>query len=328
LVLLTGDLLARKIKRLSNPDSWRAKVKVSDLKKYAMQFTYGHKEILLDYMGFDRSVYFKGVVQHGVGPTFLLHAEWPTPRIGILKRAPLLVYSESAAIGLKKLGVKDVTAIGSPWLYSKLMQQAANPQANSTEKFLVFPRHFTFGFHHNWTEQEIEKSLRGWLQIAQGHQLGVCLYWIDFLNPSWHVVLKRLGIAIHCAGISNTNPVDSESSLRIDFYPSLARIMNGYTHCIFQSFTSAMFYAADLGKEIGYFPDEFEAYQFSRNSGLSSEANWLFKNVPEIIGHLSKSENLLQITRDLLGVESLKSPMELNVVSRHSIKKILPTVSL
>jgi hypothetical protein len=89
-----------------------------------------------------------------------------------------------------------------------------------------------------------------------------------------------------------------------------------------------MFYAADLGKEIGYFPDEFEAYQFSRNSDFSSEANWLFKNVPEIIGHLSKSENLLQITRDLLGVESLKSPMELNVVSRHSIKKILPTVSL
>jgi hypothetical protein len=75
-----------------------------------------------------------------------------------------------------------------------------------------------------------------------------------------------------------------------------------------------MFYAADLGKEIGYFPDEFEATEILRTSEFSKEANWLFKNVPEIIGHLTKSENLLQITSELLGVNSVKTPSDLHQI--------------
>ncbi len=312
--MLLAAELARIVQKTSNPAWWRNRAKEADLRKFGIQFAYGHNEILLDYMGLDRTTNFKGILQHGVGPTFTFDSDWPTPRVGILNRSPLWVYSESAATDLKKRGVSNVTAIGSPWLYSKLMHHKSNPAIQPVEKFLVFPRHSTFGYPLNWTEQAIEKSVRGWIQIAQGHELGVCLYWIDFLNPNWHTVLKNYGIAIHCAGVGSTDPVDSQSSLRIDFYPSLVRIISSYTHCFFQSFTSAIFYANDLGKMVGFFPDSFEDQSLSNSELFTRESVWIHNELSEIYMSFTNSQKLVEMTQDLLGTESTKEPDELKMI--------------
>ena len=76
------------------------------LDKFSIQFAYGQREILLDYAGIDRSNILVGILQHGVSQGGLTSDSPFTennraPRLNLLQRAPIWVFSENTKRHLK-----------------------------------------------------------------------------------------------------------------------------------------------------------------------------------------------------------------------------------
>lgn len=55
------------------------------IRKFDIQFVYGHREILLKYSNLDLTSLLTGIIQHGVGPVFTLSSDWPTPKLIFLE---------------------------------------------------------------------------------------------------------------------------------------------------------------------------------------------------------------------------------------------------
>ena len=288
--------------------------------KFHMQFAYGHREILLKFAGLDETSLLTGVIQHGVGPAFTLYSEWPTPRLHNLKRSPLWVYSKSAIQDLKLNGVKDVTAIGSPWLYSKKIDNFESKSLHSEPKFLVFPRHYSLNYLSKYNFLDIIKKIQQWKAIAGSDSLEICLYWTEFIDVRWQQAAREEGVSLVCAGMSYTYPVWSNIDSRVDFYPHLREIIDSSTHCIFESFTSAIFYASDLGKNVGIFETQLTLSDIARDQSFQREREWLKKNIPGIFDTCELNSTLNLITNDLLGYDDLLDAESLANVLKNKTK--------
>jgi hypothetical protein len=273
-----------------------------------MQFVYGHREILLDFAKLDRTSLILGNIQHGVGPLFTLYSEYPTPRLRNLQRSPLWVYNQNLADGLKRMGLKKVHAIGSPWLYSKLQSESGQSTPTSKPKYVVFPRHYSFSYLSQVTASDIKEKIKSWRTIAGSDELEICLYWSEFIDLRWHQVAREEGVNLVCAGVSSTTPVWSQSSSRLHFYQNLRGIIDSSTHCIFESFTSAMFYANDLGKNVGLFDSISANLEREREKIFQEENRWLKSNIPGIFGTCEQNLILDSITHEFLGYDELLKP--------------------
>ncbi len=283
------------------------------IKKFEVQFVYGHREILQKYAGMDSRALLMGILQHGVGPTFTLSSDSPTPRHNG-RRSAHWVYSSEAAQDLKALGETNVTAIGAPWLYSKINDGYEAIGRNGVEKYLVFPRHYSFTYLSNLTSEDIRDKINNWKRISGSGDLSVCLYWSEFLDAKWQNVAHEEGIRLVCAGIPFSTPSWSMSDSRLNFYSNLRSILDSATHCIFESFTSAIFYASDLKKNVGVFQTESTITEINREKIFIEENSWLQANLPRIFGDFQDNEVLCDLSQTLLGYEDLKGPDELKAI--------------
>jgi hypothetical protein len=282
------------------------------IRDFGTQFAYGHREILLTYAKLDQSSLLTGIVQHGVGPAFTFFSDWPTPRVKFISRSPLWVYSKVAAKEMALIGANKVQAIGSPWLYAKKLDLLVTPRENQQPSFVIFPRHFSDSLLDDVSPERIRAKIRFWKSIAGSDELVVCLYYIEFTNYVWQTIARQEGVVLKCAGVGATSPAWSQSRSRIDYYRNLSDIINSSTHCIFESFTSAIFYACDLGKNVGVFPTETESKFLNENPLFQQEYVWLLKNLPEIFNTCEASSTLNEITYELLGYEEILSPHNLS----------------
>ena len=116
------------------------------VRRFGVQFYYGQREVILRQAELPFNALLIGIIQHGIGPSFTLTSEWPTPRKENLRRSPLWVYSKTNLLDFKNMGVKRVHAIGSPWLYvSNSLNLDCNKNEFELEKYcLVFPSHKHF----------------------------------------------------------------------------------------------------------------------------------------------------------------------------------------
>ena len=282
------------------------------MNKFETQFSYGHREILLKYSKLNETALLTGVLQHGVGPTFTLYSDWPTPRVNFFWRSPLWVYSRVAATELKSEGVKNVRAIGSPWVYSKILDLYEISNDNNKIKYLAFARHHPSSAQHSTIESTFSR-IKYWKSIAGSADLEICLYWSEFLDPVWQSVALQEGVTLKCAGKPNNQLNWSQSDERIHFYKNLREIIEPVTHCIFETFTSAIFFASDLGKSVGLFPRNFKD-KLESHPTSKEEIFWLAKNVPGIFDNCETSSVLSELTRQLLGYEDILSPVRLSEV--------------
>ncbi len=281
------------------------------IKKFGIQFSYGHREILLNYAKLDHTSLLIGIIQHGVGPAETLSSDWPTPRYRSLKRSRHWVYSKVVAADLLAEGAKNVTPIGSPWLYSKRLDQYQDKAQPSNFKFLVFPRHYSFSYLSKITSADVLEKINDWKIIAGSAELEICLYWTEFINPMWQRIAREEGVTLVCAGVSQSFPDWSPTDLRVNFYMNLRQIIEPATHCIFESFTSAVFYAKDLGKHVGIFQSRSSLQEMNKYHGFQKENAWLLRNVPGIFNAFDDSPVLESLTRELLGYEDLLSSEDL-----------------
>ncbi len=281
------------------------------IRRFGMQFAYGHREIYLKESELPSDSLLMGIVQHGVGPAFVQDCDWPTPRDFSLKRTPLWVYSKLNIKDLLDYGVKDVRAIGSPWCYA-LKQFNLNSTKPQKEYCLAFASHTRFDILEPSTTFELIKKIRIWKKLADGQKLVICLYWIDFLDKNWQEAARAEDVEIVCAGIDLTDPKWSLSPARTEFYKNLHSILSLAEFCIFEGFTSAIFYAASLDIPFGIFVSDFEAKRIvARSSDFSPPSMWLKKHARKNLNNFHTGSEFKNLAMDLLGFENLLSKDQL-----------------
>jgi hypothetical protein len=295
------------------------------LEKFAIQFAYGHREILLDYMGLERSNIFIGTLQHGVSqlgltPEFPFTRNNRPPRLGLLHRAPLWVYSESTCAHLKLNGIQNVEAIGAPWNYiaHEDFRKEVQGIKKKEDRYLVLPEHFNFEIKNHITNEQVRSRITHWKRISGGNPITLCLYWTEYLDPVLQRVCFEEGVKVVTAGNGATSPLWSPHPSRINFLHELSQILQKHTHCIVERETSAVYYAISLGLNVGYFPG---SYPF--RGGADSYYHKLFiSRFPKIFNNFIGPENLQTIANEWLGLESVRTPSELMRVLRYEYSPI------
>ena len=291
------------------------------------QFYYGHREILLNYLGRDGSLLLCGILQHGVRQIGLTpypkdFQDFKTPRLGNWKRAPLWVYSQQTVAHLKKLGAKgNIQAIGAPWNY--LIQAPTSQKIDSKEesikKYLVFPTHYQIGMVATLDESQVRNRINHWKELANYQPLTVCLFWTEFLDPTWQKVCREEGVQVTCAGMGTTDPIWAQNPSRLDFLYKLREIISEHTHCIFETFSSGIFYAISMNKYVGLFPGPKDLPKYGSStvgdwidSVHEMDESWAAAEMPLIIENFAEAESLKSLTNYLLGVDAVKPINELN----------------
>ena len=286
------------------------------LEKYAIQFAYGHREILLDYMGVNRSNILLGILQHGVSQEGLTPDTEFTrmnlaPRQGIFGRAPQWVYSGITRNHLLANGVKNVEAIGAPWNYLEHNKfRTEEIRASSTDsRFIVFPQHQNASVKEEMTREDLQKRITYWRNLSNEQELTICIFWSEFLHPVWQEVCEEEGVKLVTAGIGDTNPAWSPHLSRVDFLHNLSSIMQKNTHCIFERETTGIFYAISLGLTVGYYPA-------SRPFGSESikRHDRLLEKFPVILNQFVSAEILMERSDLWLGRENTRTPEELKSI--------------
>ena len=280
--------------------SWLQKIEI-----FKVQFAYGQREILTDYMRLDRTTLLMGVLQHGF--TFRTNpADALTPRFRNYKRSPLWVYSEARARSLRNQGFKNVQAIGAPWLYLAPTPESSSSK-NTRDSFIVFPIHTALSVNVSPSERDIKSKIHYWKSISGDNTLTICLFWSDYLEWSWRRIAEAEGVNVTVVGIGDTNPVWSPHSSRIDFLPNLRTLLQQHSHAIFETFTSGMIYAISAGLAVGYFPQTQTEYE-SQLLGHIDGDYWMARQIPGIIGEFVEAHALVDRNNEMLGVESFSTP--------------------
>ena len=276
-----------------------------NIELFKTQFAYGHREILLDYMGLDHSHLFLGILQHGFAATF---EPWEanTPRTKkVFQRCPLWVFSEERAQGLKSLGHSNVSAIGAPWLYLPESKSDCLRQS-LTERFIVFPNHTDLRILPP-SEAEIRAKVKFWKNLAGNNPLTICLYWSDFLEQSWRKVSEQEDVLITLAGLGGLDPAWLPHSSRLNYLHNLRQLLSIHTHAIFETFTSAIFYAAFEGLDIACFPEVLTNREKLSTTFLDGDP-WIKKEMPSIYSNFDSSSNLAPCWNKMMGVDSKMTP--------------------
>ena len=156
-------------------------------------------------------------------------------------------------------------------------------------------------------ENEIISKIKSWKKIAKC-ELVICLHWIDFLDQRWHKAASVEDVQLICVGVGSTDPVWSKSSSRIDFYNNLHSLIKHASFCIFEGYTSAIFYTASLQIPFGIFSTDFEKRKIKSSSFFSDEHNWLKSNAEKHMKNITIDQNFSEVSMELLGLDQLQSP--------------------
>ena len=281
--------------------NWLQKIEM-----FKVQFAYGQREILTDYMGLDRSTLLLGMLQHGFSyqddP-----ADAITPRLKNFKRSPLWVYSENRASSLRQQGFTNVTAIGAPWLYLPPASKSSSAQTKR-DRFIVFPIHTSLSVDVSPNENDMRSKIKYWKSIAGESPLTICLYWSDFLEWGWRRIAEAEGVEVTVVGVGELVPVVwSQHSTRIDFLPNLRTLLERNSHAIFETFTSGMIYAISAGLTVGYFPQTQTEYESGLQAHLEGD-HWMARHIPGVVGEFVEARALTERNSEMLGVESFCTP--------------------
>lgn len=298
---------------------------LSYLDNFSIQFAYGQREILLDYAGIDRLNILTGILQHGVSQ-WGLSADYPfnqsnrAPRMDIFRRAPIWVYSENSKRHLQSNGIKNVEAIGAPWIYlhhDELARDLEICKGNQLS-YLVFPAHYNQDSKVDFTVEEVRSKIAFWRKLSGDSALTICLYWSEYLSSVWQQVCREEDVKLVTAGIGFTIPLWSTHSFRVEFLHNLSRILQSNTHCIFERESSGLYYAISLGLTVGYFP-ETRRLVYSDDSQTHEK---LLAKFPEILNKFVDAELLQERNNVWLGQESFRSPSDLESILRYEPARI------
>jgi hypothetical protein len=262
------------------------------------QFYYGAREIYLETLDLPSNFFFNGVLQHWASffPSTSLRC-LPTPRFRSGKRSYLYVNSKLEERHVKDEGFSRVLGIGSPvahWLKYK------NNQINNIlerQSILFFPEHYGGQNPINYSEQVIDEMLKQITSVFKNFSITVCVYWNDLLDANWFDLAQRYGVRVVCAGLSLSNPHSLMSQARVDFYKKLLSLIQRHEFVVAENHTSALVYAAAMGKPIQIIRLKID----NRHRNLTSDDNLIHLKYGHLLKEFTQSEKILEAARESIG---------------------------
>jgi len=293
------------------------------------QFRYGHREILLDYLGISWDHLLLGFLQHGHGIRGADKTTWPwqeRPR-SLNNLYQVFVWSSATEEKARALNRHHVTAIGSPWLYL-LENMKIKPFDLEMHKkqmplidFLIVPEHGTG--HYNVSQQY--KSLPAEFRKLIGKKsASVVLGYTEFLNPEVRKYWEEFEFKVESNGMAwgpETRTLWTYNGGRPDFLKNTLKLLTNHKNVIASGPTTMCQYAISLGiptkicksnelPNVFYVANEGKGVERLRKmSYLSDEISQLM--LGESYNTLDISDEKIEITKQRLGLNSVKSKSEL-----------------
>ena len=285
---------------------------------YPDQFSYGHREILLDECGLDYATQLIGNLQHGIWD--INTYDFRSPRFIRGRRTSTWVFSKDLEKIGRGMGFDRVHAIGAPWLYLKRRLEGTEVSHTlESEKVLVMPGHSQANFYDRSSREMIQKRVSLFRGVVGDREATVCLHPIDFLNSFTRNEFIEQGFEVTCLGLSNLSPVWSPASDRIKFLENLFYLMSEHSHYITDDVGTSLFYALNMRLKVAVFPEiRRELDTTSINSGevnsgeyLSWSEQYLKENFPEVINQFGSNENSNKFADISLGADCVRDKDEL-----------------
>ena len=287
---------------------------------FSEQFGYGHREILLKYCGLDFSTQLLGNLQHGVMLDHLW-LDFRTPRYFGMRKSPFWVFSKEYEKLGRSLGNRNVTAIGAPWLYLRDSVEKEPQVAQKPEGILIMPGHSSGSYNSLASIQQKKDRAKAFRQIVGSQKATVCLHATDFSNPDTTEAFLDEGFRVICAGSSNTLPHWTEAGNRIRTLHKIMSLMKSHTHLLTDRYGSHIFYAIDMGLNIGIYPGISQLSPINDLSGRKDiyddaivekeELIYFRRNIPEALNQFTESIKYQEISNEVLGRDAVMSPTDL-----------------
>jgi hypothetical protein len=205
---------------------------------------YAHVRILAEYAGVPTGPprpRLWGYLQHGWNVYNGFGARTP-----LLEGLPKFVWSEAPRRRGWALGQRNFQVIGAPWAY--LLRSRPQPEATDRAGTLFYP-------FHGFEKQSIigdHTALADEVRATETGPVTVCLYWLDYRLPEIRDVYEAAGFRVITHGFrgSRKRPGDREFLNR-----QLAEL-RAHRRVVSNRLTTALFYAASVGCDIGVYGDE------------------------------------------------------------------------
>jgi hypothetical protein len=300
------------------------RLKTSDLLYFEEQFMYGHREILLHYCmqktrKLGSNMILRGSINHG----FSYQENIWKMRKKNLRPAKRYVWNDRQLSPYG--GASSVMATGAPWLYllSDLGLNANNIEKRlkkDPKKVIIFPGHNVVSYF----KYEITETIENYKsKIPQGSKVIVCLFWLDFCDPSIRKAFQDLGWEVVCMGYVPRLPKpDSTQGGRPNFLLELFTLFADASLLLTDNFSTGVLYALSLNLNVMYIESEqlVEVEKVGneilglvgpRSYGFfNSEKLWMKAYIPEILETDGKPKTFLNFALDELGYKNFLENIE------------------
>lgn len=323
-------------KKLRNQLVYRYGVSRSlqNLTQYSEQMLCGHREVLIQYLGYPPDVYFEAIIPQG---KILQHEIEPIEVFRDREGKPLLqlLWRSDAEEEAKKFGIDNVISIGATGLYAlhnvgvsiencrlNIAKVAANyswrkSNTDLLEKFkgknvLYMPLHSWEGAAAQHNSNEFS-----FLGALDKSKVRVCLGYLDYCDPSIRKKYLQFGWEIDCAGVKDSPAFPSPSGGRSNFLYELFNILDWADIVLADELTTGQFYAVCLGKEIGLLPENrgqqeiFLGAEKKRDFDLNKKIREAY---PWLSGNDFVKEDISRDITEALGLDKFRSRKELSEI--------------
>jgi hypothetical protein len=238
---------------------------------YGEQMAYGHREVLLKYIGLNNNHYFKASITHGkilpdrLDPIIPQFTQDGSQILQVLWRSD--VETEAA-----KKGVNAIS-IGATGLYAlENMGQSIEETKQNISHFaenhkwnndheeginLMEGRKVLYMPLHSWEGDVVNQinSDIGLLKTLNPKNVTVLLGFLDFLDPTSRRYFESFGFKTECAGIRASKVFGSPAGGRETFLYSLFDLISRNDYVIANGLTTGLLYATCLNKHVGILPN-------------------------------------------------------------------------
>ena len=306
--------------KLSNAIRLHTKSGIEAKHRYYENFVYGHREILLKYMGLDYSTQILGVIEHGMPEPFKYN-DYRSPRYIAGRKTNFWAWSKDTEDFAKANGVNNVKAIGAPWLYLKKSLTDLNLNSGGEfRKFLIMPAHSAGSFVDIASAKEKSFRVKQFKEIVGNDSATVCLYGTDFCDPVIHNAYLDSGFKVTCLGYGMQTPLWSPAANRVRMLGTLFDLMQNHSHYLSDALGTSQFYAFNMGLNVGIFP-EINSGQSIYNTEHTidgydelkkrDDIKYLRKVMPYAENNFASPETYSTLVERFLGADMLLSPADL-----------------
>lgn len=250
---------------------------------------YGHVKILAEYCQLNFIPWVNGYIQHGWTGT----DGWGD-YVGKRRIGHKFVWSERVAAEIKSGGGKNVTVIGSPWLYLLKKNNINLANAIENEAVIAYPLH-----SQPWAPKEdTNTQYATYLKDTYG-EVTVCLHWSDFEKQKNKY--EALGHKAITYGVGTPWLENFDEEILTKQLLTLRK----HSKFVSNAFQTSVFYALSLGLDVEFGGPAGWVKDIDHRGtyGRLGQSHW--------VNLATNKETRNQFWKDELGFNNIKEPNDL-----------------